>query len=77
MAVGNCEFPVMHPVAGIKLGSCNAGIKQTVRDDILLIEMVEGGTAAAVFTQNAFCAAPVPVRACSAARRVRRNFRRA
>ena len=61
MAVGNCEFPVMHPVAGIKLGSCNAGIKQTVRDDILLIEMVEGGTAAAVFTQNAFCAAPVHV----------------
>ena len=61
MAVGNCEFPVMHPVAGIKLGSCNAGIKQTVRDDILLIEMNAGGTAAAVFTQNAFCAAPVHV----------------
>ena len=59
MAVGNCDFPTMHPVKGIKLGTCNAGIKQTVRDDILVIEMAEGGSCAAVFTQNAFCAAPV------------------
>ena len=60
MAVGQCDFPTMHPVKGIKLGTCNAGIKQTVRDDILVIEMAEGGSCAAVFTQNAFCAAPVP-----------------
>lgn len=59
MAVGQCDFPTMHPVKGIKLGTCNAGIKQTVRDDILVIEMAEGGSCAAVFTQNAFCAAPV------------------
>jgi len=49
----------MHPVKGIKLGTCNAGIKQTVRDDILVMEMAEGGSCAATFTQNAFCAAPV------------------
>ena len=59
MAVGQCDFPMMHPVKGIKLGTSNAGIKQTVRDDILVIEMAEGGSCAAVFTQNAFCAAPV------------------
>ena len=59
MAVGQCDFPTMHPVKGIKLGTCNAGIKQTVRDDILVIEMADGGSCAAVFTQNAFCAAPV------------------
>jgi len=59
MAVGQCDFPTMHPVKGIKLGTCNAGIKQTVRDDILVIEMAESGSCAAVFTQNAFCAAPV------------------
>ena len=59
MAVGQCDFPSMHPVKGIKLGTCNAGIKQTVRDDILVIEMAETGSCAAVFTQNAFCAAPV------------------
>jgi glutamate N-acetyltransferase/amino-acid N-acetyltransferase len=49
----------MHPVKGIKLGTCNAGIKQSVRDDILIMEMTEGGSCAATFTQNAFCAAPV------------------
>lgn len=61
MAVGKCDFPQMHPVEGIKLGTCNAGIKQAERDDILVIEMVEGGRCAAVFTRNAFCAAPVHV----------------
>jgi len=61
MAVGQCSFPIMHPVAGITLGTANAGIKQTVRDDVLVIQMVEHSTCAAVFTQNAFCAAPVHV----------------
>ncbi|WP_305909202.1 bifunctional glutamate N-acetyltransferase/amino-acid acetyltransferase ArgJ [Methylomarinum sp. Ch1-1] len=61
MAVGKCIFPPMHQVSGIRLGTCNAGIKQSERDDILLIEMVEGGQCAAVFTRNAFCAAPVTV----------------
>ncbi|WP_026147139.1 bifunctional glutamate N-acetyltransferase/amino-acid acetyltransferase ArgJ [Methylomonas sp. MK1] len=61
MAVGQINFPTMHAVNGIKLGTCNAGIKQTVRDDILVIEMADGGTCAAVFTQNAFCAAPVHI----------------
>jgi glutamate N-acetyltransferase/amino-acid N-acetyltransferase len=61
MAVGQCSFPIMHDVAGITLGAANAGIKQTVRDDILVIQMAEHSTCAAVFTQNAFCAAPVHV----------------
>jgi glutamate N-acetyltransferase/amino-acid N-acetyltransferase len=43
------------------LGTANAGIKQTVRDDILVIQMAEHSTCAAVFTQNAFCAAPIHV----------------
>jgi glutamate N-acetyltransferase/amino-acid N-acetyltransferase len=51
----------MYTVNGIRLGVCNAGIKQTEREDMLLIEMAEGGSCAAVFTQNAFCAAPVTV----------------
>jgi glutamate N-acetyltransferase/amino-acid N-acetyltransferase len=61
MAVGQCSFPTMHRVAGITLGTANAGIKQTVRDDILVIQIAEQATCAAVFTQNAFCAAPVHV----------------
>jgi len=61
MAVGKVDFPQMNAVPGIKLGTTCAGIKQAVRDDLLLIDMVGGVTCAAVFTQNAFCAAPVVV----------------
>ena len=61
MAVGQCDFPVMPNIAGITLGTACAGIKQTVRDDILLLHAVEGSSCAGVFTQNAFCAAPVHV----------------
>lgn len=61
MPVGQNLFPTMPSIPGIKLGTTNAGIKQTVRDDLLLIEMAEGATCAAVFTRNAFCAAPVLV----------------
>jgi len=61
MAVGKVDFPQMYAVSGIKLGTTCAKIKQSVRDDLLLIEIIEGATCAAVFTQNAFCAAPVVV----------------
>jgi len=61
MAVGQCDFPDMLNVAGITLGTACAGIKQKIKDDILVIQMAEGSTCAAVFTRNAFCAAPVHV----------------
>ena len=61
MAVGQCNFPDMLGVAGITLGTACAGIKQTIKDDILVIQMAEHSTCAAVFTRNAFCAAPVHV----------------
>jgi glutamate N-acetyltransferase/amino-acid N-acetyltransferase len=61
MAVGQCNFPDMLGVAGITLGTACAGIKQTIKDDILVIQMVEHSTCAAVFTRNAFCAAPVHI----------------
>jgi len=38
-----------------------AGIKTPGRKDLVLIEACEGTTCAAVFTRNAFCAAPVTV----------------
>ena len=59
MAVGTNIFPEMHTVSGVSLGTTCAGIKQHEHDDLLLIEMAEGSTCAAVFTRNAFCAAPV------------------
>lgn len=48
-------------VPGVRLGVAAAGIKQTARADLLVIELAEGGRCAAVFTRNAFCAAPVQV----------------
>jgi glutamate N-acetyltransferase / amino-acid N-acetyltransferase len=71
MAVGKCDFPVMLHVAGITLGTACAGIKQKFKDDILVIQMAKQSTCAAVFTQNAFCAAPVHVAKANLAHRPR------
>jgi glutamate N-acetyltransferase/amino-acid N-acetyltransferase len=49
------------PVRGIRLGTAAAGIKHQDRDDLLVIEAAAGSSCAAVFTRNAFCAAPVVV----------------
>ena len=59
MAVGEDCFPVMHPVPGFQLGTASAGIKKPGREDLVLMAIAPGGRAAGVFTQNAFCAAPV------------------
>lgn len=48
-------------IAGIRLGTACAGIKYPNRRDLVIIETAVGTQAAAVFTQNAFCAAPVVV----------------
>lgn len=62
MAVGSASFPaVMHPVAGFRLGTASAGIKTPGRRDLVVMELAPGSTVAAVFTRNAFCAAPVQV----------------
>jgi len=49
------------PIAGIKLASLYAGIRKNQQDDLVLIALSENTTSAAVFTRNAFCAAPVVV----------------
>ena len=60
----NIEFDKF-PVAGIRLGIACAGIKNgnptLDHSDLVLFELVEGTQTAAVFTQNAFCAAPVTI----------------
>lgn len=58
----NLEAPgPLAPVAGVRLGSAEAAIKKPGRQDLLVIELATGTRAAGVFTQNAFCAAPVQV----------------
>jgi glutamate N-acetyltransferase/amino-acid N-acetyltransferase len=61
MAVGYSELPELIPVTGIRLSSVAAGIRYRDRNDVVLIELAKGGSCAAVFTRNAFCAAPVVV----------------
>ncbi len=59
MAVGLGDLPVLHPVAGFELGIASAGIKKLGRRDVVLMRCAEGSSVAGVYTQNAFCAAPV------------------
>ena len=56
MTAHNSEFL---PVPGVRLGTVRAGIKKADKRDLVVIELAAGTTTAAVFTQNAFCAAPV------------------
>jgi glutamate N-acetyltransferase / amino-acid N-acetyltransferase len=51
----------LHPVPGIRLGTACAGIKKPGRRDLVILEIAPDSAGAAVFTRNAFCAAPVTV----------------
>ena len=48
-------------IKGVRLASTAAGIRYQDRRDLVLMELAEGSSCAAVFTRNAFCAAPVVV----------------
>ena len=61
MAVGDDSYGPLHSVPGVRLGTISAGIKTAGRKDLVLIEVAENTQCAAVFTRNAFCAAPVTV----------------
>ncbi|MFL6652160.1 MAG: bifunctional glutamate N-acetyltransferase/amino-acid acetyltransferase ArgJ [Sulfurifustaceae bacterium] len=61
MAVGLSGLPPLHPVPGIRLGTVAAGLRKADRRDLVVIECAAGTEAAAVFTNNRFCAAPVQV----------------
>jgi glutamate N-acetyltransferase/amino-acid N-acetyltransferase len=54
-------LPDLHPVTGFRLGTTSAGIKTPGRPDLVVMELAAGSTTTAVFTRNAFCAAPVIV----------------
>ena len=49
------------PIRGLRLGCTAAGIRYQGRNDLVAIELPAGAACAAVFTRNAFCAAPVVV----------------
>ena len=59
MAVNLFPPEALLPVEGVRLSAVSAGIRYQGRDDLVLMELAEGSQCAAVFTKNAFCAAPV------------------
>ena len=61
MPVGYSQLPELLPIEGVRLASVAAGIRHAGRDDMVVMELAEGSQCAAVFTRNAFCAAPVVV----------------
>ena len=63
MAV-NYTAPQAHdllPVAGVRIGVAEAGIRKANRKDLTVFLLDEGSTVGAVFTQNRYAAAPVQV----------------
>lgn len=61
MAVGSGVIPEIFPISGVRIGVAEAGIRKKNRKDLVIFELAERSSVAAVFTQNAFCAAPVHV----------------
>ena len=59
MPVGYSQLPELSAVAGIRLSAQAARVRYEGRDDLVVMELAEGSRCAAVFTRNAFCAAPV------------------
>ena len=51
----------LRPVAGIRLGVAEAGIRKVNRKDLTVMLIDAGASVGAVFTRNRFCAAPVQV----------------
>ncbi len=60
----NLSAPVasdLHPIAGVRIGVTEAGVRKAQRKDLTVFLLDEGASVAGVFTKNRFCAAPVQV----------------
>ena len=51
----------LHPVAGLRIGVAEAGVRKANRKDLTVFLLDEGSSVAGVFTKNRFCAAPVQI----------------
>jgi len=49
----------LFPVAGVRIGVTEAGIRKANRKDLTVVLIDSGASVSGVFTQNRFCAAPV------------------
>ncbi len=55
------EAASLLPVAGVKIGVAEAGVRKANRKDLTVFLLDAGTAVAGVFTQNRYCAAPVQV----------------
>ncbi|NOQ81825.1 MAG: bifunctional glutamate N-acetyltransferase/amino-acid acetyltransferase ArgJ [Methylophaga sp.] len=58
----NLSAPTMSsllPIDGVEIGITSAGIKTEGKQDLVLIKIADGSATSSVYTNNAFCAAPV------------------
>jgi len=53
------DSATLFPIAGVRIGVTEAGIRKVGRKDLSVILLDEGASVAGVFTTNRFCAAPV------------------
>src|SRR5664279_339850 len=51
----------LYPVAGLRIGVTEAGVRKANRKDLTVVLIDEGASVSGVFTQNRFCAAPVQI----------------
>ena len=51
----------LHPIAGVRIGVAEAGVRKANRKDLTVFLLDAGASVAGVFTQNRFCAAPVQI----------------
>ena len=55
------EAASLLPIAGVKIGIAEAGVRKANRKDLTVFLLDQGSAVAGVFTKNRFCAAPVQV----------------
>jgi glutamate N-acetyltransferase/amino-acid N-acetyltransferase len=53
------DAATLYPIAGLRIGVTEAGIRKANRKDLTVVLMDAGASVSGVFTSNRFCAAPV------------------
>jgi glutamate N-acetyltransferase/amino-acid N-acetyltransferase len=61
LAVNPPPLPELRPVSGVRIATTRAGVRYPDRDDLVLFELPEHASVAAMFTRNRFRAAPVRI----------------
>ena len=55
------DAATLFPIAGVRIGVTEAGVRKVGRKDVTVVLMDAGASVSGVFTSNRFCAAPVQI----------------